>query len=151
MAQHVNSIKVVPQITQKSNLKQFHLYVNYQNDFKKLIVSLWPECPKAANNQPTWAPRQSVKCLRDKESMSKNFFWHKFTYSFCELYIFITLQQILLMFIKAYKKVWVKFCQNSFMRSSPAGLNLLRSIYTSDFRLRFWKKLIHLGVQVYIF
>jgi len=70
MAQYVNSIKVVPQITQKSNLKQFHLYVNYQNDFKKLIVSLRPECPKAANNQPTLAPRQSVKCLRGKESIS---------------------------------------------------------------------------------
>ncbi len=48
-------------------------------------------------------------------------FWHKFTFSFCELDVFIAMQQILCMIIKslAFKKVWVNQCQNIFMRSTP--------------------------------
>jgi hypothetical protein len=60
MAQYVNSIKVVPQITQKSNLKQFHLYVNYQNDFKKLISKFVTRMPKS-RKQPTYSSSEA-KC-----------------------------------------------------------------------------------------
>jgi len=45
-------------------------------------------------------------------------FWHKLTYSFCQLYRSITMQQMLLMFIKwsSLQIVKVNLCQNSFMR-----------------------------------